>query len=64
MTGPKRRLIVVLGMHRSGTSAVTKSLELMGVGLGDNLSPAGFANPKGFWEDRVCIQINGRFLNP
>jgi len=64
MTQAKSRVIVVLGMHRSGTSAVTKSLELMGVGLGDKLHPAGFDNPKGFWEDRVCIQINGRFLNP
>jgi len=57
------RLIVVLGMHRSGTSAVTKSLELFGVGLGDNLHPAGFDNPKGFWEDRECIEINDELLS-
>ncbi len=63
MTGAKGRLIVVLGMHRSGTSAVTKSLELMGVGLGDNLHPAGFDNPKGFWEDRGCIAINDNLLS-
>ena len=58
----KRRLIVVLGMHRSGTSAITKSLELLGVGLGGNLHPAGFDNPKGFWEDRECIAINDSLL--
>ncbi len=63
MTEAKGRLIVVLGMHRSGTSAVTKSLELMGVGLGDNLHPAGFDNPKGFWEDRGCIAINDNLLS-
>ena len=63
MTGAKGRVIVVLGMHRSGTSAVTKSLELMGVGLGDNLHPAGFDNPKGFWEDRECIAINDNLLS-
>ncbi|MFZ2208446.1 MAG: hypothetical protein WAV22_07245 [Porticoccaceae bacterium] len=62
MTETKDKLIVVLGMHRSGTSAVTKSLELMGVGLGANLHPAGFDNPKGFWEDRDCIQINEDLL--
>ncbi len=57
-----RRLIVVLGMHRSGTSAITKSLELLGVGLGSDLHPAGADNPKGFWEDRECIEINDKLL--
>ncbi len=59
----KSRLIVVLGMHRSGTSAITKSLELLGVGLGDDLHPPGFDNPKGFWEDRECIDINDKLLS-
>jgi hypothetical protein len=63
MTETKDKLIVVLGMHRSGTSTVTKSLELMGVGLGANLHPAGFDNPKGFWEDRERIEINDKLLN-
>ena len=49
-------------MHRSGTSAITRSLELLGVGLGDNLHPAGFDNPKGFWEDRECLEINEELL--
>ena len=57
-----KRLVVVLGMHRSGTSPITKSLELMGVGLGTELHPAGFDNPRGFWEDRECIEINDRLL--
>ena len=59
----KNRIIVVLGMHRSGTSAITYSLKLIGVGLGDNLHPAGFDNPKGFWEDRECLEINEKLLN-
>jgi O-antigen biosynthesis protein len=58
----QRRLVVVLGMHRSGTSAITKSLELLGVCLGDELHPAGFDNPKGFWEDSECVEINNRLL--
>ena len=57
------RLIVVLGMHRSGTSVITRSLQLLGVGLGDNLHPAGFDNPKGFWEDRECLVINEELLS-
>ena len=58
----QKRIIVVLGMHRSGTSAITKSLELFGVGLGTDLHPPGFDNPKGFWEDRECIEINDMLL--
>jgi glycosyltransferase involved in cell wall biosynthesis len=38
-------------------------LQVLGVGLGDNLHPAGFDNPKGFWEDRDCIAINEELLD-
>ncbi|MCQ2995862.1 glycoside hydrolase family 99-like domain-containing protein [Pseudomonas syringae] len=55
-------VIVVLGMHRSGTSAVTRSLELLGVGLGEKLHPANFDNPTGFWEDEDCLSINEQLL--
>ncbi|MBD5802548.1 Chromosome partition protein Smc [Azoarcus sp. Aa7] len=57
-----RRVIVVLGMHRSGTSAVTRSLELVGVRLGDVLHPASIDNPKGFWEDRDVLSVNEELL--
>lgn len=58
----KNKLIVVLGMHRSGTSAITRGLGLLGVDLGSNLHPASFDNPKGFWEDRDVLAINERIL--
>lgn len=46
--------LVVLGMHRSGTSAVTGALSLMGAYFGpdDAGLPANEENPKGFWERR------------
>ncbi|MHB8908670.1 MAG: glycosyltransferase [Syntrophales bacterium] len=51
-----KRLIVILGMHRSGTSAVARALQVLGVDLGDRLMPAKEDNnPKGFWED---VDIN------
>ena len=56
------KLIVVLGMHRGGTSAITRGLEVLGVKLGDNLHPAGFDNPTGFWEDRDVLSINEELL--
>lgn len=58
----KKKIIVVLGMHRSGTSAVTRSLAVLGVKIGDNLHPAGPDNPKGFWENRECLAINEELL--
>jgi O-antigen biosynthesis protein len=39
-------------MHRSGTSVMTRALQVIGVPLGDNLiEPIVDINPKGFWED-------------
>jgi glycosyltransferase involved in cell wall biosynthesis len=57
------RIIVVLGMHRSGTSAVTKSLELLGANLGIQLHQARFDNPTGFWEDVEVVRINESLLS-
>ena len=57
-------LIVVLGMHRSGTSAITRGLEVLGVELGDNLmSPMANNNSKGFFEDLDVVDLNTSLLN-
>lgn len=52
--------IFVLGMHRSGTSVVTKLLELMGAYVGDTteLLPPSPDNPKGFFERRDALAVN------
>lgn len=57
-----KKIIIVLGMHRSGTSALTRGLSTLGVALGDSLHPAGVDNPTGFWEDSDVIAINDRLL--
>jgi len=57
-----KKLVVVLGMHRSGTSAVVKALSCLGVSLGDNFMPAGSDNPKGFFEDKAVNQLNIEML--
>ena len=56
-------MIVVLGMHRSGTSAITRGLQVLGVGLGDDLLPAQKDNQKGFWEDTDLNKINEELLH-
>jgi len=42
--------VCVLGMHRSGTSALAGLLQRLGVDLGRNLMKPGDDNPKGFFE--------------
>ena len=62
-TSEKKRLIVVLGMHRCGTSAITRGLEVMGVPLGDRLMlPDAGNNDKGFWEDIDINELNVEML--
>jgi lipopolysaccharide biosynthesis protein len=63
MAANMNRLIVVLGMHRSGTSAVTRGLQVLGVGLGGRLMPpAQGNNEKGFWEDIDINELNIEML--
>ncbi|MGH8600138.1 MAG: sulfotransferase family protein, partial [Burkholderiales bacterium] len=50
LTADRRQMILVLGMHRSGTSAVTGMLAQLGVDPSDHLIPAAEDNPKGFFE--------------
>ena len=55
-------IVIVLGVHRSGTSAITKGLELFGVDLGQNLLPANEYNPKGYFEDNQLVDLNDNIL--
>lgn len=54
--------ILVMGMHRSGTSAMTRVLNLHGVALGDNLLDPAPDNPRGFWEQRAVVELHERLL--
>ena len=57
------KIIVILGMHRSGTSVLSRSMKTLGFDYGDNLHPAGFDNPKGFFEDTDLIAFNETILH-
>lgn len=60
----KKKIIIVLGMHRSGTSAITRALQTMGVNLGNSLMPSSLGNnDKGFWEDIDFNALNIEILN-
>ncbi|WP_157680637.1 glycosyltransferase [Marinobacter nauticus] len=59
----KPTAIFVLGMHRSGTSALAGALAASGVWLGDDLlEPAPGVNDKGFWEHKELVRINEALL--
>lgn len=56
-------LLAVLGMHRSGTSALTRGLQTIGVSLGEHLMSANaMFNAKGFWEDMDIYSLNVEML--
>ena len=56
--------IFVLGMHRSGTSAVARILNLIGVYFGGEHVSTGRSdqNTKGFWERRDVRDLNDEML--
>ena len=50
--------LVVLGMHRSGTSALTGVLSRCGFAAGKQLIPANEFNAHGYYEDvrlNICL---------
>jgi hypothetical protein len=61
----QKNIFVVLGMPRSGTSAVARGLKALGVNLGEELIPARASwNAKGYFEDKEVVhQINGKVLD-
>lgn len=60
---PFRSATVVLGMHRSGTSALAGVLRLCGLASPKSLIPSGAANAKGFWESEPIKALNDGALD-
>lgn len=58
----KKQVILVLGMHRSGTSVVTRLLSLMGAGLPKTLLGQNEGNQRGHWESRLIIEHHDNVL--
>jgi len=59
----RKRVILVLGVHRSGTSALAGTLQFLGVDLGSNLMPASEFNPRGYFEHLGIVEINDKILS-
>ncbi len=60
----KSKAICILGMHRSGTSAIARAINFLGVYLGEerDICNASFDNPEGFWEQPEIRDFHDRVL--
>jgi hypothetical protein len=54
--------VIVCGLHRSGTSAVTRLINLLGAEIADDLLPHNLDNSRGYWESHAIVRINKRLL--
>ena len=59
---PRSPVLVVAGMHRSGTSCVAGLLHSAGLFLGDRLLAGDARNPRGYFEDRDFVDYHRRLL--
>ena len=58
----RKQAIVILGMHRSGTSALSRTVNLLGAQQAINLMAAQEDNPLGFWEPKKISDFNENLL--
>ncbi len=61
--GKKKTALVVLGMHRSGTSVLTRMLSLLGGELPTSLMPGDAYNEGGYWESQAIMDLNDAILH-
>ncbi|MHA6288841.1 glycosyltransferase [Maricaulis sp. CAU 1757] len=60
---PQRSVVLILGMHRSGTSAITRLLNICGLALPDRLIEAQEDNALGFWEPEEIVKAHDAYLD-
>jgi hypothetical protein len=57
-----RTCLLILGMHRSGTSAITRVLNLMGAELPKQMVGAKLGNESGHWEPEQLVLLHDQML--
>jgi len=61
-TNTLRTAILVLGMHRSGTSALARITNFLGAAMPRHLLPANKTNPRGHWESAPLVALHDQLL--
>jgi hypothetical protein len=57
-----KQAIIVLGMHRSGTSLLSGLINLLGIDVASNMMTPKSDNPLGFFEPQTLVNLNNKFL--
>ncbi|MGB3623737.1 hypothetical protein FT643_16680 [Ketobacter sp. MCCC 1A13808] len=57
-----KRFIFVIGAHRSGTSLLASLIGSMGAVIGSEQLDTNGENLKGFWENRLLVELNDEVL--
>jgi hypothetical protein len=57
-----KELILVVSMHRCGSSALMGILSILGLNIGNNLIGPKLDNKKGFFEDKNFVKLNNDIL--
>ncbi len=60
--GSERIALLVLGVHRSGTSALTRVLSLLGAGLPKELLGPARGNDLGHWESQLLVTLDDEIM--
>jgi glycosyltransferase involved in cell wall biosynthesis/SAM-dependent methyltransferase len=55
-------VLIITGMHRSGTSLMASFIQNLGIDMGKNLLKADTYNPKGYFEDLDFVQFQQAVL--
>jgi hypothetical protein len=58
-----KKILLVIGMHRSGTSLLTQWLHRCGLSVGDELMVANSANEQGYFEDMDFVRLHEAILS-
>jgi len=58
----RNNILVILGMHRSGTSLITAWLQKCGLHIGETLLGPGTGNVEGHFEDTEFLKMHKEFL--
>lgn len=57
-----KKVLLVLGMHRSGTSLTANWLHHIGISMGTEFVPAAVSNKKGHFEDLAFFELHKQLL--
>ncbi len=55
--------LLILGMHRSGTSLLARLIQQCGIDIGARVLGGSAGNEAGHWEDAVAVELHERLLS-